>query len=275
MKKILFILLISAFSNLQILCMKKVTPKMRLLSAFGRLPTYTSTNINSYWLLTCLSSRSIYNNKKYTSILKRISKHSDNRSILSFIAKNKTYLKPEAKPKIYKHIEQDDNGHYLAYTDKKSIKKHKEFIAQDLYNEIVSRLPITCVDVFVYNPLMQKYFTLVRTAAPPRYMRWIPGGRLLKGETFFEGAMRKCEEDAFLKIEPLDILDVYATYFPDSEWQSSTHTINVVVLAVTKQEELNINGPHADAKWVELEKQADNIYIEKIRLKAAKIIKEL
>lgn len=193
----------------------------------------------------------------------------------SFQKESYTSLYSASAISTYKHIEQADGGHYIAYMEKKSIKKHTKLISKDIYKEVVKQLPITCVDIFVYNPQTQKYFTLIRTAAPAKGMRWIPGGRLLKGESFFEGAIRKCDEDAKLEVEPLHVLNVYSTHFPDSEWEDSTHTVNVVVLAVSDQEEISLHGPHASAQWLNINEKADNIYVEKIRQETINVIKEL
>ena len=64
---------------------------------------------------------------------------------------------------------------------------------------------------------------------------WLPGGRLFKGETFFDGAVLKAKEETGLThVEPVQILGFYNTFFPTSAWDTEsakgTQTVQPIIL---------------------------------------------
>lgn len=64
----------------------------------------------------------------------------------------------------------------------------------DKYSEIIKDLPILCVDVIVCNS-KGKYLLIKRTNEPMKDKWWVIGGRVHKGETLKEAAIRKVKQE--------------------------------------------------------------------------------
>lgn len=136
------------------------------------------------------------------------------------------------------------------------------YLSADIYTKVVESLPICCVDVFVYNPHSQKYLMILRKDKPAQNLFFVPGGRLLKGESFFGGAERKIKEETGLDITATQKIDVYSTIFPDSQWGCQTHTINIVIFAVLKPDQkITLDAHHGDYAWVSRDIAPENEYL--------------
>lgn len=71
-------------------------------------------------------------------------------------------------------------------------------IPLDKYAEIIKVLPILCVDVIVQNTLGE-YLLIKRANEPKKDQWWVIGGRVHKGETLEEAAIRKVREETGLE----------------------------------------------------------------------------
>lgn len=67
-------------------------------------------------------------------------------------------------------------------------------IPRDKYTEILEILPILCVDVVAQNA-RGEYLLIKRANEPKKDEWWVIGGRVLKGETLEEAAIRKVREE--------------------------------------------------------------------------------
>ena len=130
-----------------------------------------------------------------------------------------------------KKITTIDQGHSFLYLNKEAVKQVGLVKSKEFYGDAVRQLPICCVDVFLYNPFNKTYLLVLRKDPPAKNVWWIPGGRLYKGESFFDCSIRKCKEEIGLDVTPVKNIDAIATIFPDSMWETQTHTVNFVVLA--------------------------------------------
>ncbi len=141
-------------------------------------------------------------------------------------------------------------------------------LTSNFYRKAVAQLPIVCVDIFLVNPITKEFFLIFRNKKPVQGIFWVPGGRIYKGESFFECAQRKCNDEIGIKITPQAIVNVYSTVFPDSSWDCPTHTINIVVLAYCDQESIlpKLDHFHSGYKWVSIYQAIEDPYIEAIRL---------
>lgn len=70
------------------------------------------------------------------------------------------------------------------------------------YIEILRILPIFCVDVVVRNS-RGKYLLLKRTNEPKKGQWWVIGGRVNKGETMEDAAIRKVKEEIGSRVKNL------------------------------------------------------------------------
>jgi 8-oxo-dGTP pyrophosphatase MutT (NUDIX family) len=92
---------------------------------------------------------------------------------------------------------------------------------------------------------------------------WWPGGRLLKGETFFAAAIRKAQEETGLdKIRPIQVLGVWNTFFPTSNWDAGdkrgTQTVNAIVLVELLDErvDVSLDETSENYRWIPLDPAA-------------------
>ncbi|MCK9344989.1 MAG: NUDIX domain-containing protein [Candidatus Pacebacteria bacterium] len=107
-------------------------------------------------------------------------------------------------------------------------------IPTELYQKIHAVLPIVCVDVVVVR---DNSFLLAKRNNKPAQGQWFfPGGRIFKGEGLEDAAKRKAQEELGIEISIEKILGVDETMFPDGPFDDSTHTINVVFLANSKDD---------------------------------------
>lgn len=101
----------------------------------------------------------------------------------------------------------------LFYGDKKeltTITDSRKFLPSDVYGELVRKCVVCCVDIVVVRKNSEtgrKECVLVeRASEPAKGVWWWPGGRLLKGETFFDAAKRKTQQETGLKdVTPIQV----------------------------------------------------------------------
>ena len=150
------------------------------------------------------------------------------------------------------------------------IDKNKQFLPAEIYREIVRKSVVVCVDCVIvkYNIHKDRYECLLveRADEPAKNLWWLPGGRLFKGETFFDGALRKVKEETGLKnddnnqITPLQILGFYNTFFPTSSWdteeEKGTQTVQPIVLVKLEsknQTEILLDRTSERYRWIGLD----------------------
>ncbi len=131
----------------------------------------------------------------------------------------------------------------VSENDLKRLKTiHKEYIrlSKELYREVVWYLPVVCVDVVLKRKSDSKLLLFYRRDKPAANIWWWPGGRMLKGETFFDSACRKIREETGNNsnpVTPITVLKVWNTFFSDSSWdegrseeEKGCQTVNIMVL---------------------------------------------
>jgi hypothetical protein len=107
----------------------------------------------------------------------------------------------------------------LFYGNKLSLNvtpESKKFLPADIYSQMVRNSIICCIDCLIIrkNTLNNKTECLLvqRATEPVKGVWWLPGGRIYKGETFFDAAIRKTKEETGLKGKPIQILGFYNTF---------------------------------------------------------------
>ena len=163
----------------------------------------------------------------------------------------------------------EGNDLSLLYGDEQELTTIKEscrYLPSDIYGRLVLNCVVVCVDCVIVRTNtetgMKECVLVERSTEPVKGYWWWPGGRLLKGETFFAAAKRKAQQETGLKnVKPVQVLGVWNTFFPTSAWDNDTdkgtQTVNAIVLV-----ELNDKG--ADVvldetserwRWFELDPQ--------------------
>jgi hypothetical protein len=108
-------------------------------------------------------------------------------------------------------------------TELTTITPTRQFLPGDLYGRLVRDCVVVCTDCLIvrYNPLTARKECLLveRASEPVKGVWWLPGGRLLKGETFFDAAIRKAKQETGIDgVKPIQILGLWNTFFPTSHW---------------------------------------------------------
>lgn len=125
-----------------------------------------------------------------------------------------------------------------------------EFISDEDYKKILEMMPIPCVDVVLIHD--GKFLLGKRKNEPGKEWWWIFGGRVFKGETLEEAAVRKVEEEVGINIDKsnLRFLGTSETMFDVSQLAGSTHTINTFFSYNLDDEfEINLDGQNSETKW--------------------------
>ena len=85
----------------------------------------------------------------------------------------------------------------------------EEKISDKEYKKIVELVPILCVDIILRHN--NKYVLVKRNNEPLKGFHWVIGGRLLKDESVWEGAMRKVREEVGVGVGGHEVEQVFGT----------------------------------------------------------------
>lgn len=133
-----------------------------------------------------------------------------------------------------------------------------KFIPKELYTKILEVIPVPCVDMVVVN--RGAFLVGKRTNHPKKGHWWIPGGRVLKGESLEQAVARKLKEE--LGIKKFSIkkqLWTASTPFKRSQQGPPSHTINTAYLVTVPTRELGKSDEqHGNFRWAtRIEKKWD------------------
>jgi colanic acid biosynthesis protein WcaH len=143
------------------------------------------------------------------------------------------------------------------------VPQKNKFLPAELYGQMIRDTIGCCVDALVvrFNPLTNRKECLLveRATEPVKGVWWLPGGRLFKGETFFDGAIRKAKEETGLdNVKPIQVLGFYNTFFPTSAWDTiecqGTQTVQPIVLVeVERAAEVMLDKTSERYRWIGLD----------------------
>jgi colanic acid biosynthesis protein WcaH len=127
------------------------------------------------------------------------------------------------------------------------------FIPEEEYSKIKAVLPILCVDCLIVHE--KKCLLLRRTREPAKGQYWFPGGRVFKGETIRDAALRKARKEVGLDCRFERIISVEETIFEKKdEVFSNIHTVNICCqLSPQDLNSLIIDETHDGHIWVNIE----------------------
>lgn len=116
-----------------------------------------------------------------------------------------------------------------------------------LYKRIIDVLPILCVDAAVLHK--GKFILVKRKNEPLKGGWWVPGGRVLKGETLEKAIGRKVKEELGIKIKIVRPFGYFEHYFRENEFgvESGIHQVSIVFLV--KPVSLNIKLDKQSGTW--------------------------
>lgn len=113
---------------------------------------------------------------------------------------------------------------------------------------------------------------IVQRARDPLKGQWsIPGGALEIGETLRQCAAREALEETGLRVEAVDVLDVFDSIYPDADGRARYHYVLIDFLCRVLGGELRAGGDATQARWVtgeELDVFAVNANAQRVIRKA-------
>jgi ADP-ribose pyrophosphatase YjhB (NUDIX family) len=121
-------------------------------------------------------------------------------------------------------------------------------IPDETYSALVQDTIVPCIDVVLEDVETRDLLLVKRSDEPMKGGWWLVGGRIRKGETFLDGALRKVSEEVGLSSEDLEFVGVLGavnTFFNTSAHTAGgTQTINVVVHMRTRSRTLMLDREH-------------------------------
>lgn len=102
-------------------------------------------------------------------------------------------------------------------------------IPEEQYKQILEVLPILCVDVIIKNQ-RGEILLIKRANDPLKGKWWVIGGRVLKGESLEQAAIRKITEEVGLEVTRVKLVGYYEDMLEKNNFGSSTpiHSVSVV-----------------------------------------------
>jgi len=150
----------------------------------------------------------------------------------------------------------------------------KAWIPNDLYQEIVTWMPLVCVDTLVVRDgcaLLTR-----RRQEPQAGSLWVQGGRLQKSESLEGAALRTAEVESGLRLSLTMVLGTFSTVFDCSAHGGvPTHTVNVTFLGhPVDHSEPVVDANHDTFVWWPLVKLTGNPYLDHLFSLAEKAVRE-
>ena len=104
------------------------------------------------------------------------------------------------------------------------------FIPDEDYQKIMQTMPIPTVDIVIFHPDKTKVLLFLRKNKPAQGYYYALGGRIIKGESLTESALRKAKEELHLTLEENDLIfgGVIDEFFDDSRFLDiPMHSLNI------------------------------------------------
>lgn len=102
-------------------------------------------------------------------------------------------------------------------------------IPKKQYAQIIEVLPILCVDIIIRNP-HDEFLLIKRANEALKGQWWVVGGRVFKGETLEQAAIRKVKEETALKVEFVQPVGYYEDVCESNPFglEIPMHSVSVV-----------------------------------------------
>lgn len=121
-------------------------------------------------------------------------------------------------------------------------------IPEEEYADLVKKLPIVCVDIFLLDD-EDRLLTLIRSQEPEKGKQWVPGGRVRLGESLEDAAIRHIGTDVSnsLTVNDLKQIEAATTVFERSAFGEHPYqTINVVFCGRVRDDYISTKNSFVD-----------------------------
>ena len=132
-------------------------------------------------------------------------------------------------------------------------------IPEYLYQQIVSSMPIVCVDLLIRNKFGH-VLLLKRRNSPAKDQWWFPGGRVLLNEKRSDAVRRKAKQECGLTLpENLHLKGTFELFF--YEGGANFHSITTLFeCGLDGDQQISLDDQSFEYKWV------DQVFLNKYQL---------
>ena len=147
------------------------------------------------------------------------------------------------------------------------MQKHKK-INKKLFHNIVKNIPICTTDVVMFSSNRKKVLFGRRANAPLKGRYYSFGGRLLKNESFVNGAVRNAEQELNLKIKKKKLMfgGVVNEIFSNSIYSDTNyHAVNIYwgyILDIKEENKITLDGQHTSCRWFNISDKKLHPYLK-------------
>jgi colanic acid biosynthesis protein WcaH len=120
-------------------------------------------------------------------------------------------------------------------------------IPAEQYKQILELMPVVCVDILVRRG--GQHLLVRRADEPLKGEWWVPGGRILKGETALEAAYRKLKQETGIKPEWFEFVGFYEDFYENSAFSVPCHTVSIVYQADVTEHQVTLDQHSSEYKW--------------------------
>ena len=128
-------------------------------------------------------------------------------------------------------------------------------ITKELYQTIIKELPILCIDLIVKCKRGKKILLVKRNNEPLLGEFWVPGGRLLIGESVVDGLHRKLlEETGIATASDFNYVGFYEGHFECSAFgRHIYHTVSLVFdCEIDTSEKIILDSQSSQFVWSDM-----------------------
>ena len=114
----------------------------------------------------------------------------------------------------------------------------------------MDHIPVVCIDGLIMND--RKEFLLVeRKNEPLKGEFWLPGGRLLRGESLDDGIRRKMKEELGTEVEIVKLLGHFEEFFEKTEQGNVNgfHCISFVFQLTVDSDRIRLDEQSENWEW--------------------------
>lgn len=150
---------------------------------------------------------------------------------------------------------------------KKNMKIGPEHIPDELFKEIVDKMPICTVDIVFFNPSKNKILLCKRANPPFKNIYLTNGGRLLKNEELEDCAARKAKEELGITIDKSKLIfgGVMNMITNKSIYDNiSYHAMGIFFGYIVDEETtITLEEQHTEFKWFSIKEGGFNPSVER------------
>jgi colanic acid biosynthesis protein WcaH len=125
------------------------------------------------------------------------------------------------------------------------------WILPEKYAEYIEALPILCVDMVIQNS-HQEYLLIRRINEPKKGQWWPVGGRVLKGESLEQAAIRKIKQETGLSVNAVSPIGYFETVADANPFglPFKYHAVSVVFeTVIDEQQQIRLDEQSTEWKF--------------------------